>query len=89
MSNKRIRKLAEMVAVSSDSLDTKWVTFSYEVGLNRKLPIFGKDLPVERTIGEIVENEKHFVIYISNKEATQEWIKIPKTNRVKIEYFIH
>jgi hypothetical protein len=88
MNNKRIRKLSEMIAVSSDSLDTKWITFSYEVGTDRKLPIFGKDLPVKRTITEIIENEKHFVVYIANEEASQEWIKIPITDRIKIEYFI-
>lgn len=89
MSNKRIRKLSEMIAIRSESQDTKWVTFSYEVGFPRDLPIYGKQKPVSRTIGEIVEIEKHFIVYISDKEVTQEWLKIPKTNRVKIEYFIH
>lgn len=89
MSNKRIRKLSVMTAISSDSSETKWVTFSYEVGLERRLPIFGKDKPVLRTIGEIVETEKHFIIYISDNESTQEWKKICKSDRVDEEYFIH
>lgn len=88
MNNKRIRKLTEMVAISSESSETKWVTFSYEVGLSRKLPIFGKEKPVERIIGEITETDKHFIIYISNQEVTQEWKKICKTDRTNIEYFI-
>lgn len=89
MIDKRIRKLSVMTAVSSESIDTKWVTFSYEVGLQRKLPIFGKDNVVFRTIGEIIETEKHFIVYISDGETTQEWKKINKTDKTDVEYFIN
>jgi hypothetical protein len=86
--NNRIRKISVMTALSSESVETKWATFVYEVGSERKLPIFGKEKPVYRTIGEILETEKHFILFISDNEITQEWKKISKSNRVDVEYFI-
>lgn len=82
MSDKRIRHLA----VDREGIGS----FVYYVDQVRKLPIDGKT--VYRTITEIEFHEdgddSHFKIYISDGAVAQEWINIPKTNKVTTEYFI-
>lgn len=59
---------------------------TYIVGKPRILPINGKN--VSRVIAEIFETENHYKIYISNEEVTKEWIDMPKSDRITVEYFI-
>lgn len=83
MNGKRIRHLTE---------DREgFGAFIYFVGQERRLPISGKS--ATRTITEIelcdaIVDDIHFKIYISNGAVAQEWINIPKTNKIKVEFFI-
>lgn len=82
----RIRLLAVETPVASESPETKLISMVYAVGNIKKLPIGGK--VVERTICNILEAENHYTIYISNKDVSQVWMDIPKSNKVRIEYII-
>lgn len=86
MNTKRIRLLSVETPVASDSIDTKLISMVYAVGNVKTLPING--VRVERTICNIIENVDHYTIYISNKDVSQVWMDIPKSNKVRIEYII-
>lgn len=86
MSTKRIRLLSIETPVSSESINTKLISMVYAIGNIRKIPIAG--VIKERTICNIIENDKHYKIYISNDDVSQEWKDIPKSDRVTIEYII-
>ena len=78
MSNKRIRHLSvEMFERPA---------FVYYVGQTRRLPINGKD--EHRTITEIEQNDTHYILYIADGAVSQQWIDIPKSPKVTVEYFI-
>lgn len=84
--NKRIRLLSVETPVASESIDTKLISMVYAVGNVKDLPING--VREKRTICNIVENADHYTIYISNKDVSQVWMDIPKSNKVRIEYII-
>lgn len=86
MNTKRIRLLSVETPVASESIDTKLISMVYAVGNVKKLPIGG--VIVNRTICNIVTIPDYFRIYITNDSVSQEWMDIPITNKVRIEYFI-
>lgn len=86
MSTKRIRQLAVEIPVSSESIDTKWISMVYAVGNVKDLPIDG--VRQKRTICNIIKIPDYFRIYISNDTVSQEWMDIPISPRVRVEYFI-
>lgn len=84
---KRIRLIAVETPVSTESINTKFITMVYAIGSVKELPIDG--VKVKRTIEYIVDEGDCYRIYISNETTTQVWLDIQKTNRVsKVEYII-
>ena len=87
MDNEKIRQInVEQVVNIPNSDTTNFISMMYAVGSKRKFKLNNKD--VERTIANIIETETGFVIYITNDELTQKWIKINGKERITVYYFI-
>lgn len=78
METKRIRVLTETLFNREP--------FVYVADKPRSFNIDGK---IEmRTITNIVPKDDHYEIFLSSGAEAKHWIDIPKSDRVKVEYYI-
>lgn len=87
METTRIRQLSvETVTNIPDTIGTNFISMIYTVGAKRPFVINGER--IQMTISDIIQGDKFYTLYITNKEVTKKWMKIPVNERATVYYFL-
>ena len=89
----KIRKITVLDAIPFVDKETRELTgvllpLNLIVGVDHTIYIENEPRPLKRRICEIEETQKGYNVYLENGTESQLWKKIPKSNKVIVEYVI-